>query len=166
MLERDNLWLELLLNVIQLEADHWLDEHLFHELFLTISGLHLELGHGDALGQEDQCAVVVLLIGNEDFALQAQLNVDRAAQLREALGVNDDLETDVADNVEVSVSINANWGWCCASTEALFNKSLSAVQNDINGLIFTVLLLEWGNCNADGGSGEHLFERLEAGVEW
>ena len=49
-LQGDDGGLELLLEVVELEPNHGLDEHLLHELFLTIGGLDLEDGHRETLG--------------------------------------------------------------------------------------------------------------------
>ena len=107
-LQGDDGRLELFLEVVELEADHGLDEHLLHELLLTIGGLDLEDGHRETLGEDHEGAVIVVLICNKHLTLELELDVDCATEGGFTLGVNDDLGSEVGSNIEVSVGINSD----------------------------------------------------------
>lgn len=87
-----------------------MNEHLLHELLLTVGSLNFEYRHLEALGKNYESAVIVLLISNEQFALELELDVNGTSELSLSLRVYDNLCTKVSNYIEVTVAIELDRG--------------------------------------------------------
>ena len=138
---------------------------MLKELLFTVRVHHLENGHLERLGKDDESAVIKLSIGNEHLSLEGKLSIDGSCLLLYSLLVlNDNLSTKIQSDLEVAISLYLEASRGSVLAKADLHEFVRGGQDQVDGSVLTIFLLEGRNCHADSGGGEELLHDRKAGV--